>query len=173
MDLEKYREESWVDQRVEGRPQSIHGQGAFATAPIAAGEIVIVWGGTIFTQEQVAAGLPRPGSVIPIGDGLYFGDGRERPCGVDDLVNHGCDPNVWLIDDITLAARRAIGPGEELTVDYATFELDPEWVMPFRCSCGSSPCRGQITGNDWRRAELQECYGSHWSPILLGRIRPR
>ena len=28
-------------------------------------------------------------------------------------------------------------------------------------------CRGEVTGEDWRRPELRERYGDHWVPALL------
>ncbi|MEU7875338.1 hypothetical protein [Dactylosporangium sp. NPDC049140] len=30
---------------------------------------------------------------------------------------------------------------------------------------------GVVTGDDWRRPELQARYGGHWVPALLARIR--
>lgn len=34
------------------------------------------------------------------------------------------------------------------------------------CRCGSLSCRGVVTGQDWRRADLQEKYGDHISWYL-------
>jgi hypothetical protein len=82
--------------------------------------------------------------------------------------NHGCDPNVWWVGPYELAARRDISVGEELTNDYATSTADPSFTMP--CSCGSTLCRQIVTGDDWRRPELQERYGPHWVPPLLALI---
>ena len=42
-------------------------------------------------------------------------------------------------------ALRPIGPGEELTTDYATFESEIRH-MPGACLCGSPGCRGKVTG---------------------------
>jgi hypothetical protein len=33
----------------------------------------------------------------------------------EHFLNHSCDPNVWMEDEVTLAARRDLGVGEELT----------------------------------------------------------
>jgi hypothetical protein len=60
-------------------------------------------------------------------------------------INHACDPNTWL-DGLDLVARRDIRPGEELTVDYATF-CGPT-MSAFACHCGSSDCRRVILGTD-------------------------
>lgn len=73
-------------------------------------------------------------------------------------------------DEVTLVARRLVAAGEELTADYALWELDPEWVSPFRCRCGAAECRGVITGRDWEDPELQRRYAAHFHPVLNARI---
>jgi uncharacterized protein len=85
--------------------------------------------------------------------------------------NHSCGPNVWWIDAYSQAARRDIEAGEELTNDYATSTGIADFRMD--CACGSELCRGEITGLDWQRADLQERYGEHWTPGLLDLIRRR
>jgi hypothetical protein len=57
--------------------------------------------------------------------------------------NHSCNANT-VFDGLNVCATRAIGVNEELTLDYATF-LDPR-MEPFICGCGSSNCRGTISG---------------------------
>jgi hypothetical protein len=104
--------------------------------------------------------------TIAVGEDLHLVLPIEQPI---HYGNHSCDPNLWWDDAYTLVARRAIGVGEEVTSDYATspgvagFALD--------CACRSSLCRAVITGEDWRRPELQARYGDHWIPMLLARIR--
>ena len=74
-----------------------------------------------------------------------------------------------MLDEITEVARRRIEPGDEITIDYATHAAMPDWSMT--CLCGASACRRLVTGDDWRRPELQERYGTHWSPFILTRIQ--
>lgn len=57
--------------------------------------------------------------------------------------NHSCQPNTTY-DGLNVIAIRHIQPGEELTLDYATF-LD-EHMEPFECQCGSTNCRKRISG---------------------------
>ena len=83
--------------------------------------------------------------------------------------NHSCDPNLWWIDAYSQAALRDIGAEEELTNDYATSTGIADFRMD--CACGTDLCRGVVTGIDWRRADLQERYGEHWTPGLLELIR--
>jgi hypothetical protein len=75
-----------------------------------------------------------------------------------------------MADETTLVARRDIGAGEELTVDYALFTALPVAVIE-GCRCGSPVCRGAVTGNDWRLPAVQERYRGHFSPFLDERIR--
>ena len=170
-----YRSNDWIDPRVEIRPSSIHGRGMFARTRIGAGEVVTIWGGTfVLTEPDVAKkrALSMHGcSLGTIGESLYFGSilGENE----DDrtyLINHSCDPNVWMHDEVTLTARRDITAGEELTMDYAMIEDREDWVGPFVCRCGSPFCRGRFTGKDWRREDLQARYGEHFSPFINERI---
>ena len=85
-------------------------------------------------------------------------------------INHACDPNTWL-EGLNVVARRAIASGEQLTLDYATF-CGPE-METFNCSCGSTNCRGKITGNDWSLPELQSRYQNHFSDYLTSLIKPQ
>src|ERR1041385_6678831 len=85
-------------------------------------------------------------------------------------LNHSCDSNLWMADEVTLVARRDILPGEEITVDYALFTTSPEWTLGKLCQCGSPVCRHTITGNDWRRIDVQERYAGHFSPFINERI---
>jgi D-alanine-D-alanine ligase-like ATP-grasp enzyme len=74
-------------------------------------------------------------------------------------VNHGCDPTAWL-DGLDVVARKPIHPGEEITLDYATFY--DERMPSFTCRCGSPECRGIIRGEDCL-AEFVNRYGRHVS----------
>ena len=67
--------------------------------------------------------------------------------------NHSCDPNT-AFDGLTVLAIKNILKGEELTVDYADF-LD-ENMEPFDCRCGSSSCRGKISGPNSNSLTLRE-----------------
>jgi uncharacterized protein len=75
-------------------------------------------------------------------------------------TNHSCDPNLAIQWQIVLVAMRAVAPGEELTIDWATTD-DGDHQM--KCRCGSAHCRGTVTGKDWMKRELQEKYaGWFW-----------
>jgi hypothetical protein len=166
-----YRPTSWVDPRVEVRLSPTHGKGMFAITPIKSGEIVLIWGGTLMTEEDIHAGKAKKGSIAAIDEGHYLvslKDGEDDPA---DFMNHSCDSNIWMEDEVTLVARRNIEAGEELTADYAMWEANEEWVGPWECRCGSTLCRKTYTAKDWRRKELQERYRNHFSPFINERIR--
>ena len=97
--------------------------------------------------------------------GMWSSDPAEwRP------INHACDPNTWF-EGLDLAARRDIGAGDELTVDYATF-CGPD-MQAFECHCGSAKCRRVILGSDLQLPGIAERYGDHRSPFLRSSPEPR
>ena len=64
--------------------------------------------------------------------------------------------------------RPSLGPaGDEITFDYATTEdHDQAWT----CACNTATCRGHITGEDWRRPELQERYDGRFMSHIQRKI---
>jgi SET domain-containing protein len=143
-------------------PSEIEGTGLFARRALAEGETVLVLGGTVIDDAELAR--LRPKSSLAIGEGLNLMQDDDDPA---QYGNHSCDPNVWLADEVTLVTRRPVQVGEELTVDYGTMTVVP-WGM--ECRCGAASCRGVVTGDDWRRPELQERYAGRFSPFINARI---
>ena len=152
------------------RDSSIQGRGLFAAAPIAAGEVVAVKGGHIFDRATLARIAPRLGPAeVQIGEDLFIGplDASEREASMI-FSNHSCAPNIGVRGQIVFAAMRDIATGEELTHDWAMTD-DDEGRM--ECRCGASGCRRVVTGQDWRRPELQEKYRGWFSAYLENKIR--
>ena len=54
-----------------------------------------------------------------------------------DYLNHSCRPPARVEDRMYVYANRDIEPGEEITVDYRTFNLLSEGI---RCWCPGSHC---------------------------------
>ena len=170
--IRRYLPKTWVDPRQDIRPSAIHGMGVFARDPIHEGEAVEILGGDLMTDEEFRAfqRTARRFNAVQIGEDLHL---VERPAVTQQRIgsiNHACDSNLWLADEVTLVARRDIEAGEELTADYALFSAQPDWVMDMPCHCGSPVCRGVITGNDWKLKEVQERYQHHFTPFLNARI---
>ena len=154
----------------KGAASAIEGRGLVAVAPISAGELVAIKGGHIVTTAALQA-LPERlrNSEIQMADGFHLvalEDAEYEP--VMLFLNHSCEPNVGFAGNIVLVAMRDIGPGEELTTDYALFD-DYEGQM--ECRCRTPSCRGTIGGRDWQRPDLQRKYGSYFSSYLFSRMR--
>jgi SET domain-containing protein len=152
------------------KPSPIHGTGTFTTSNISAGEVVWIFGGTLFAREDIDVGRSNKQTLMQIDDGLWLGNWVDEPLSDDYFINHSCDSNLWMKDEVTLVARRDISAGEEATMDYSMHFADPGWTMRNVCSCGSPLCRGTITGRDWMLKDLQERYRDHFSPLINGRI---
>jgi uncharacterized protein len=169
----KYLLTSWYDPRVEIRPSSIQGGGMFARAPFQPGETVAIVGGTLMNGAEFAAylqGVER-WNAHQIGEDLHLVDLIQTPDAVDGSINHSCDSNLWMGDEVTIIARRPIAASEELTLDYALTTTQPDWRLDQPCQCGSPLCRGRVTGNDWRLSDVQARYAGHFVPYINERIR--
>src|SRR5262245_29764882 len=160
---------SYLSPRVAVKLSSIHGRGLFALESIDAGEIVCVKGGHIFKREQLGELNARLGPAeIQIADDLFIGPvtTQERD-GSMIFSNHSCDPNIGVCGQIIFIAMRDIVAGEELTHDWATTD-DETYEM--ECRCGAINCRKIITGQDWRKKELQQKYRRFMSWYLQNKI---
>jgi len=109
----KYLPTSWYDPRLEIRPSSIQGGGMFARAPFQPGETVAIVGGTLMTGAEFAAYLTgaERWNAHQIGEDLHLVDLIQTPDVVDGSLNHSCDSNLWMGDEVTIIARRAISAG--------------------------------------------------------------
>ena len=152
----------------KGVASNIEGRGLIAVAPIAAGELVAIKGGHIITTATLRS-LPErlQNSEIQIADGVHLAAREETEYEpVMLFINHSCEPSVGFAGNTVLVAMRWIGPGEELTTDYAFFDDHDEMM---ECRCGTPSCRGTISGKDWQRDDLQRRYGRYFSSYLLRR----
>ncbi|MBK5527583.1 lysine methyltransferase [Pseudomonas sp. TH06] len=88
--------------------------------------------------------------------GIHIYD--PRFCG---LLEHACDPNVFLdMSELWLWALKDIHKGERLTMDYTATE--DKLLRQFACGCGSSRCRGWITGYNEPTTLEGQHYLQHW-----------
>jgi hypothetical protein len=171
-DNSSYLPTSWYDPRVEIRSSTIQGGGMFARAPFAPGETVAIVGGTPMTGAEFSAylqGVER-WNAHQIAEDLHLVDLIQTPDVVEGGLNHSCDSSLWMCDEVTIVARRAISAGEELTLDYALTTTQPDWALDQPCRCGSLACRGTVTGNDWRLPDVQARYAGHFVPHINERI---
>lgn len=140
--------------------------GLFAFAPIPAGATVLYFGGKVVGRDELLHRHTR--HFVQVAAGLWMvptDDGPETP----DYVNHSCDPSCGMLDSATVVARRDIGPGEEITIDYATVmdeTLEETGLESFECKCGAVGCRRRVTPSDHRIAELRERYRGLFPPFM-------
>ena len=173
---EKYLPHTWADPRLEMRPSPIDGKGIFAKKDIRKGELLMIWGGVLIDQEEYTDHWEkyRHATLVQIDEEHYIGllatDTSES---IDEYLNHSCDPNSWLMDEVTVVARGDINAGEEVTMDSALWndDEDEDYSQNGQCSCGSLLCRKKVTPNDWKLPELQKRYEGHFSPFIVRRIQ--
>ena len=138
-------------------------------ANIAAGEKLMEFGGELVNMQKALSPKYRERSVWLVGEGAYFAlptsDTRES---LDEQLNHSCDANIWLTNEVTVTAMRDIAAGEEITLDHATWNFDEAAYADEnqRCTCGKKNCRGVLTENDWKRADVQQRYRGHFHPAV-------
>lgn len=157
---------SYISPKCEKRQQSpIEGRGLYAVEDIAAGEVVAVKGGHLVDHATLDAEVAAIGnSDIQITDDLHLVALEESEYhGVMLYLNHSCEPNVGVAGNVVFVAMRDLSAGEELTIDYAMID---DHQGSLTCNCGTSNCRGIISGQDWRRPELQARYGRYFSWYL-------
>ena len=160
---------SYISPKAIVKESRIHGRGLFAVEAITKDEMVAVKGGHVFDRRTLVAIEPVLGPAeIQIGEDLFIGPLAESEReGSMIYSNHSCEPNIGVRGQIVFVAMRDIAAGEELTHDWATTDDD---AYRMECRCGATACRKTITGQDWRRKELQEKYGRYMSSYLLEKI---
>lgn len=132
------------------------GTSVFAGRPFKKGDVVTQFTGPIINKSE----LPKKyqgekDRFVQVGLEEFMGASG----GVDDLINHSCDPNTGLrfkSEDILLVAIRDIEEGDEITWDYSTTMLNNTWKM--RCDCRNEGCRKIIGDFILLPAALQRHY---------------
>ena len=159
---------SHLSPKLEARPlPEKGGWGVYARVPLRKGELLVLWGGRIFAESELDPAMPNfTQRVLQIEEGFYLV--TPEPPEPSDRFNHSCNPNAGFTGQIGLVAMRDITAGEEVCLDYAMCDTTP--YDEFICSCGAETCRGNITGEDWKRPDLRERYAGYYMPYLQRRI---
>ena len=160
---------TWRSPKIRVSDDTLAGRGVVAVEDIACDEIVAIKVGHIVTRDEIAEVTAAAGDMaLQIEDDFYLAP--RTPGDVDDMsvfINHSCDPNIGFRGQVVYVAMRAIASGEELCHDYA-MERSDDYSLD--CHCGSSQCRGKVTGDDWKLPELQQRYGKYFSMYLGNKI---
>jgi SET domain-containing protein len=140
--------------RIQVRRSGIHGKGVFALRPIAKGERILEYTGSVITWKQ-AKKLPPHNPDDPNHTFFFHIDDKHVINGLDGgnaakWINHACGPNCEADEDdgrVFITALRDIAPGEELNYDYGLI-LDGKHTKKvkkeFACHCGTRKCRGTM-----------------------------
>lgn len=144
-----------------------------ATAAIAAGETVAVFGGFVVTRAEAEqldrSDGGRRSPVIQLDDDLFLVAGDGNVDGNGEVgIGHSCDPNCGMSGATMVVAMRDISAGEVLTYDPAMSNASAFGER--ECHCGAGNCRGKVTGEDWTLPDLQLRYRGFFSPYLARRI---
>jgi hypothetical protein len=122
------------------------GIGVYADEFIPAGVFVLEFEGPLVPASLVPWPLaPQDDHYLQVGPRVF----RGPTDGLDNLVNHSCDPNTKVVIDeydATLVSLRDILAGEEITFDYSTTSTDPPSLWTLDCRCGTARCRRTISG---------------------------
>lgn len=134
------------------------GWGVFATRFIPKGTITWVFDALdqIFVEKDV---LHLPTSLQQqLAIYSYLNGRGERILCWDHarFVNHSCRPTSLAPGFDLEIAIRDIQPGEEITDDYGTLNLESE----FECACGHGQCRGTVGPADFAH------YSDHWDELV-------
>jgi uncharacterized protein len=163
---------SWLSAKCIVRESILdHRLGVFAREAIAAHELVAVWGGIVYSLDEIRAlGNTFPhvfSQSIQVAEGFYMASSSLTAIDDAERFNHSCEPNVGVKGQILLLARRDIALGEELVFDYETTD---DSLEPFECNCGSSHCRKTIDGTAWLSKSFQTKHRDWFSWFLERKI---
>ncbi|MGB3838578.1 MAG: SET domain-containing protein [Rhodanobacter sp.] len=150
-----------MSRRFVARRSPIHGNGVFATAPIARGEEIIEYKGKLLTPDEADTlygdGGETGHTFLFTLNEKYVIDANQRG-NTARWINHSCAPNCRAVveesasgdprrDKVKIEAIRHIKPGDELTYDYGivldvphTARLKKLW----QCLCGAPKCTGTL-----------------------------
>lgn len=146
-----------VDVKSFGPSDANRDEGVIAIEAIEPYEIVAVWGGIVYTAEEISL-LSESASLLAthslqIADGFYLGPLSPFSCEDAEKFNHSCNPNAGIKGQVLVLSRRLISVGEEITIDYDTTDLG---TYPIECICGEKECRRIIDGAAYRDAKWRE-----------------
>ena len=150
----------------------IQGNGLFAKEDIKKGELIFIKTGHIVDYKTHIELEKKLGEYcLQITHDYYLcPTNTEEVKDIAIYINHSCNPNVGPDGQISFVALRNIKAGEELVHDYA---MTTDYDYKLECECGNKNCRGIITGKDWRRKDLQEKYGKHFTYHILKKIEKK
>lgn len=165
----QYLRYTWANKKLSRGKSKIHGEGVFANEVIAKDEKIMEFGGELVSCAEAFSGKYRSHSIWPVGEDLYLAlPMSDTHISLDEYLNHSCDANSWLCDEVTLVAKRKIDRGEEINLDQGTWNFEDDFYADNQepCSCAALECRHVLTKNDWKIPNVQERYRGHFHPMV-------
>jgi uncharacterized protein len=110
---------------------------------------------------QFSGNLIHESKLVALGDDAHYAL-QVGTCEFLDLdlpgrlVNHSCEPNAALKDDLQLVAIRNIAIEEEIAYDYSTTLLNDDWSMV--CLCANPLCRKIVSSFETLPSDLRDEY---------------
>ena len=126
--------------RIVARKSAINGKGCFAVEALPARRKIGELLGERITNREAALRVAKGGKVRICQLDDRWSIDASRGGNATAYINHSCDPNCFSRvqhGHVLFFAKRAIAPGEELTLDYT-----PSQHPGRRCTCGAANCRG-------------------------------
>jgi SET domain len=142
-------------QYLKSQPSKSGNHGTFSTVKIPAGSPIIEMAGPVILDRDITA--TDYSMYLQVGPNTFIG----LSGGVDDYINHSCDPNCYVHvvgNRAILYSLYVIPEGAELTFDYSTTSTDTMATWKMECKCGSNKCRKVISGFQYLDPVLQETY---------------
>lgn len=133
-------------------PSTIDGQGLFAPRNYSRGETLFRLSGRLYDGVSIHRNTHWFANTYQLDRDLYLYpetlEGR--------YINHSCEPNAGLREDLEMLALRDIAAGEEICFDYSTCMSEQDWTMI--CQCGTAQCRKIIRDFHDLPTELKHRY---------------
>lgn len=123
----------------------ISGEGVFAGRDFKAGEKIWTMTGQVYGNSRTG----QDPDFVGLAPGLWM-----DPDAPLNKLNHSCAPNAHFGPKRQLFAQHPIRKGEEITFDYSTSEVDPQWTMA--CECRAKGCRRGLHAIQFSFADRDE-----------------
>jgi SET domain-containing protein len=133
------------------------GKGVFTTVAIPANMMIIEITGPVLTDREIPD-MNQP-ALLQVGPNTFI----TASGGLDDYINHSCDPNCKMHvvgNRAFLYSLYVIPANSQLTFDYSTTSTDTVDSWQMTCQCGSNKCRKTISGAQYLSQTLLDNYKS-------------
>lgn len=156
----------WLTDNLYVAHSLIDNVGIFCQKPLRRGDVIYRVTGTL-VQNSFSIEFAKMGpNWIGISKELWIDPHPDNPM---TFMNHSCEPNAIVGNDLNVIALHDIPANIEILMDYSTTEIDPYWQMA--CKCHSSTCRTTIKAFQFLPVALRELYAPQMLPSLIADVQ--